>query len=426
MKLSDLNIKKINLNDIDKTYPGQDILFKIGEIYQYESGIYGYGNIITKLSKIVENVIVEELDKVGCIEAKFPLLQPRKFWDQSERWDNYTKDTDTMFTIKNNLGEYGLAPTAEECSLAFASNRLQSFKNLPAVYYQIQEKFRKEIRTRGYLFRSREFKMLDAYSFNATEESLQETYQKIRGAYINIFKRLDLKVIPIAADNGAFGGNKSEEWMALTEIGEDTILYNGKIGLNTEILEKENYLDYLKKEYNIDSIDDMQKYKTMELGHTFMLGEKYSKTMNLKYADQFNQQQNYFMGCYGIGIERIFTTIIENSVLKDEKGNIKGLSLPKNVAPYLVQIVYKDDKKEVAQSLYDNLESKGIKTIIDDRLSLGLGSKIKDCYVLGTPYLVVIGDKTEVGVYEVEETKTGSKQSLTAEELIKLFEVLYE
>ena len=170
MRLSRLNIKKINLNEVNKNYSGQDILMKLGELYQFESGIYGYGNLWTKLERIVENIIIEELDKAGCIQVEFPKLQPRKIWDQSNRWDTYTKDGDIMFTLNNNLGEYGLAPTAEECATLFGANRLSSYKNLPAIYYQIGEKFRKEIRTRGYLFRPRTFVMMDAYSFDKSEE----------------------------------------------------------------------------------------------------------------------------------------------------------------------------------------------------------------------------------------------------------------
>ena len=145
MRLSRLNIKKINMNDIDKNYSGQDILMKLGELYQYESGIYGYGNLWTKLERIVENIIIEELDKVGCVQVEFPKLQPKKIWDISNRWDMYTKEGDIMFTLDNNLGQYGLAPTAEECATIFGANRLPSYKNMPATFYQIGEKFRKEI-----------------------------------------------------------------------------------------------------------------------------------------------------------------------------------------------------------------------------------------------------------------------------------------
>ena len=146
MRLSKLNIKKINLEDVDKNYSAQDILLKIGELYQFESGIYGYGNIWTKFEKIVENIIIEELDKADCIQVEWPKLQPKSIWEKSNRWNQYTVEKDIMFNFKNNLGEYGLAPTAEECATIFGSNRLLSYRQLPTIYYQIGEKFRKEIR----------------------------------------------------------------------------------------------------------------------------------------------------------------------------------------------------------------------------------------------------------------------------------------
>ena len=133
MELKRLNIKKINLDNIDNSYSGQDILMKLGELYQYESGIYGYGILWTKLERIVENIIIEELDKVGCVQVEFPKHQPKKIWEQSNRWDMYTKEGDIMFTLDNNLGEYGLAQTAEECATLFGTNRLPSYKNLPAI-----------------------------------------------------------------------------------------------------------------------------------------------------------------------------------------------------------------------------------------------------------------------------------------------------
>ena len=169
MKLSKLNIRKISFNDIDSDYSAQDILMKLGELYQFESGIYGYGNIWTKLERNIEKIIIEELDKADCIQVEFPKLQPRSIWDKSNRWNQYTEEKDIMFNMKNNLGEYGLAPTAEECATIFGSNRLLSYKQLPTTYYQIGEKFRKEIRTRGYLFRPRTFVMMDAYSFDKKE-----------------------------------------------------------------------------------------------------------------------------------------------------------------------------------------------------------------------------------------------------------------
>lgn len=144
MRLSKFNVKKINFNDISKDYSGQDILLKGGELYQFESGIYAYGNLWTKLERTVENIIIEELDKADCIHVEFPKLQPKSVWEKSGRWDTYTKENDIMYTIENNFGEYGLAPTAEECATIFAANRLPSYKNLPATYYQISENSEKK------------------------------------------------------------------------------------------------------------------------------------------------------------------------------------------------------------------------------------------------------------------------------------------
>ena len=340
MRLSKLNIKKISLKDIDKNYSGQDILIKLGELYQYESGIYGYGNLWTKLERIVENIIIEELDKVGCIQVEFPKLQPRKIWEQSNRWNMYTKDGDIMFTLSNNLGEYGLAPTAEECATLFGANRLSSYKNLPAIYYQIGEKFRKEIRTRGYLFRPRTFVMMDAYSFDKTEEDMKNTYNLMHQAYINIFNRLGIDIIPTISDNGVIGGKIAEEFQASTKLGEDIILYdeNQKTGINKEVLGFENRDDYLRQ-LNITGIEGLKEIKSVELGNNFQLGTKYSESMNVYFKDEEGNDKPYYMGCYGIGLGRIIACLIENNVIKIEN-KVKGYVLPYNIAPYKVQIIY--------------------------------------------------------------------------------------
>jgi len=385
MKLSKLNIKKINLSDISEKYSAQDILMKLGELYQFESGIYGYGNIWKKLQRTVENIIIEELDKVDCIQVEFPILQPKKIWEQSNRWNIYTNENDTMYTINNNLGEYGLAPTSEECATIFASNRLPSYKNLPATYYQINEKFRKEIRARGYLFRPRTFVMLDAYSFDKSEEDMKKTYNIMHEAFLNIYKRLGIKIIPTVSDNGTMGGNVSEEFQAVTQIGEDIILYDeeNNIGLNKEILDFENKEEYLLQ-FKIKDLSKLKEYNAVELGNNFQLGTKYSENMKLYFKDENGKDKPYFMGCYGIGVGRIIATILENNIIK-ENGEIKGFSIPLNLAPYKIQIVYKDDKKQQAEELYKYLNDKGINVIIDDREGYSLGNKIKDAYIIRNP-----------------------------------------
>lgn len=420
MKLSRLNIKKINFNDIDANYSGQDILMKLGELYQFESGIYGYGNIWTKLERIVEDIIIDELDKVGCIQVEFPKLQPKSIWKKSNRWDMYTSENDIMFTIDNNLGEYGLAPTAEECATIFGANRLLSHKNLPAIYYQIGEKFRKEIRTRGYLFRPRTFVMMDAYSFDKTEEDMKKTYELMHEAYLNIFKRLGINIIPTVSDNGVIGGSVAEEFQAITKLGEDQLLYDevNNIGINKEVLDFPDRDSYLAQ-LGVSDINNLKEYNAIELGNNFQLGTKYSESMNLYYMDSDNTKKPYYMGCYGIGLGRIIATIIENSIIR-KNDKLMGFSLPKTIAPYKIQIIYKENKKDQADSLYNELNNLGIKCIIDDRGGYSIGNKIKDVYTLGTPYVLVLGDKNPEGLFEVEDTKTEEKSNLSLDELVEL------
>ena len=420
MRLSRLNIKKINLSDIDNHYSGQDILMKLGELYQFESGIYGYGNLWTKLERIVENIIIEELDKIGCVHVEFPKLQPKEIWEQSNRWDTYTKEGDIMFTLNNNLGEYGLAPTAEECATLFGANRLPSYKNLPAVYYQIGEKFRKEIRCRGYLFRTRTFVMMDAYSFDKTEEDMQKTYELMHNVYLSIFKRLGIKIIPTVSDNGVIGGKVAEEFQAVMDLGEDITLYDEKndIGINKELLELDNKEEYLKQ-LGVNETSNLKEYNTVELGNNFQLGTKYSESMKLYFTDEKGEQKPYYMGCYGIGLGRIIAYLIESNVIREEN-KIKGFALPYDIAPYKVHIIYTEDNTEEAESLYKKLIDNNIPSIIDDRDNLTIGNRINDVYVLGTPKMIVLGNKFDGKNYEIEDTKTGEKETINKEDIFNI------
>ena len=300
MKLSQTGMGTIKLNNLDEMYPVQDILLQTGQLVQYGSGIYAYNNIPLLVRKNVEKIITETLNKYGCIEVLLPTLQPEKMWKDSGRYSHYVEDG-TMFTINTEKGNYCLAPTAEEAIVEFAREKLKSYKNLPVTFYQIGEKYRNEIRARGYLLRGKTFPMMDAYSFNLSEEDLVNTYNNIRQAYLEIFRKIGLDLIPVAADNGAIGGKKSEEFMLLSPIGEDTILYDEqtKTALNTEILERENYEQYLKEEYGITDISRLEKRKAIELGHIFQLGTKYSETMNGTYIAQDGKSALYYMGCYG-------------------------------------------------------------------------------------------------------------------------------
>lgn len=424
MRLSQSGIGKTRLQNLDKMYPAQDILLQSGQIVQYGTGIYGYNNVPLKVKQKIENIVKDELTKCGCIEVELPTLQPREMWDTSGRWDKYV-ESGTMLTINTQKGEYCLAPTAEEAVVEFAKTKVKSYKDLPTTFFQIGEKYRNEIRTRGFLLRGKSFPMMDAYSFNKNEQDLISSYEKIKQAYLNIFKRLGLPAVPVVADNGAIGGKKSEEFMVLSEIGEDTVLYDEDTGvaLNTEILERPDYQEYLKKEYGICDISKLQPKKAIELGHVFQLGKSYSEKMNANFIDEDGKEKPFFMGCYGIGISRTLATIYENSIIKDKQQNPIGISLPCNLAPYFIQIIPKAgnlNKMQEAEELYEIFEEKGIGTIIDDRKDARIGSSIKDALILGTPYIIVLGEKVKQGEIEIENTKTGKKITIPKQKLLDI------
>jgi len=424
MKLSKAGMGNSKLNNLDEMYPGQSILLQTGQMVQYGAGLFAYNNVPLLVKRNLENIIQETLNKYDCVEVLLPILQPEKLWKDSGRYDHYVDDG-TMLVVESNKGNFCLAPTAEEAMMEFAREKLKSYKNLPTTFYQIGEKVRNEIRTRGYLLRGKQFPMLDAYSFDKDEEGLVETYKNMRAAFLEIFERIGMKVIPIVADNGAIGGKKSEEFMIISSQGEDTILYdeNTGIGLNTEILEKENYQEYLKEEYGIEDISNLKEIRTMELGHIFQLGTKYSETMNGYFTDQEGKQTLYYMGCYGIGVSRTVAAIYEQNLVKDKNGMPCGFALPKSVAPYKLQIIPKienEEKLQFAINLYNKLQDAGINVIIDDREKVTMGAKIKDSKILGTPYITVIGDRQEGEIIEIEDTKTGELKTATVEELINI------
>lgn len=422
MKLSQTGLGTIRVNNLDKSYPAQDTLLQTNQLVQYGTGIYAYNNVPLRLRQNVESVIRGVLDKYGCIEILLPTLQPTKLWEESGRLAKYIEE-DVIMPVETDNGKFVMAPTAEEAVTEFVRGRMTSYKNLPVILYQIGEKYRNEIRTRGYLLRGKTFPMMDAYSFDLNAEESAKAYQNIRKAYLEIFEILGLKVQPVAADSGAMGGNLSEEFMLESPIGEDTILVDKETGIafNTEILEREDADEYLREKYGIKDKNNVEAKKSIELGHIFQLGTKYTESMNAKYIDQEGNEQLLYMGCYGIGVSRTVATIYEENVVTGKNGEAKGISLPVSVAPYLLQIIPKEEKREIAQNLYNELMEANVPVILDDRAQGMLGAKIKDCLMLGTPYMLVIGDKQEEGKFEVENSKTGEKKIYTEEELIKEF-----
>lgn len=386
-----------------------------------EAGVYAYDNIPLKLQDNIEEVIKKHFNKADCIEVQMPLLQQEEIWKRSGRYDGYVEDG-VMMTSKTDKGNYCLAPTAEEAITTFAENRVTSHKQLPVVFYQIGPKFRNEIRNRGYLLRGKEFLMFDLYSFDKDEEAMMKTYKKIKETYFKAFEELQLDIVAVAADNGSMGGKNSEEIMALSRIGEDTILFDEetKQGLNIEVLEKENAEQYLKEVYNINDIKKLKEQKAVELGHIFALGTKYSESMGINYIDNENNSKPFYMGCYGIGVSRVLGLMYENNVIK-ENNKVVGFSLPISVTPYYVYLISNDKKKEQLENLYEKFNNKDIDVIIDD-VKGSIGEKIRNAKILGIPYIAIMGNNTEDGFIELERTKDGKKKTFAVEDLVKEIE----
>lgn len=386
-----------------------------------EVGVYAYDNIPLKLQDNIEEVIKKHFNRADFIEVQMPLLQQEEMWKRSGRYDGYVNDG-VMMTSNTDKGNYCLAPTAEEAITTFVENRITSHKQLPVAFYQIGTKFRNEIRNRGYLLRGKEFLMFDLYSFDKDEQGMMDTYYKTKETYFKAFEELGLDIVAVAADNGSMGGKNSEEIMALSRIGEDTILFDDetKQGLNVEVLEKENAEEYLKEVYNINDVKKLKERKAVELGHIFALGTKYSESMNINFIDNENNSKPFYMGCYGIGVSRVLGLMYENNVIK-ENDKVVGFSLPISVTPYYVYLISNDKKKENLEAVYQKFQDKDVNVIIDD-VKGSIGEKIRNAKVLGIPYVAIMGNNTEDGFIELERTKDGSKKTFEVDEFINEIE----
>lgn len=391
----------------------QQILFQSGQLKRYGTGIFAKNNFLVKVQANVESIIRRILEKYDCIEVVLPLLQPKSLWESSGRWEGYNA-SGQMFHCDMPNGVFCMAPTAEEAVLDFVKNNVKSYKDLPVNVFQIGPKFRNELRSRGGLLRSKEFTMMDAYSFHFSQETLTEEYLKMRQAYLEIFAELGLNVIPVKALNGDMGGNYSEEFMCLANSGEDTVLVNKDCSLafNSEILELENSQEYLMQNYGIADFSDFRKEHCIELGHIFQLGQKYSSAMGGTFVNSQNKSVPYYMGCYGIGVSRVVATICETFC------DDSGIHWPIKIAPYYAYIVYTDKQEKNSMELYNILMENGVKVVIDDR-NVSFGAKVKDSKLFGIPYLIIVGNSYKNdNIFEIENNLTGEKTLMDLEKII--------
>lgn len=540
------------------------LLLKAGLIKQSTSGIYSYLPLATRVLNNISRIIREEMENIDAVEILMPALQQAELWEESGRWGAYGPE---LMRLKDRNGrEFALGPTHEEVVTSIVRDELKSYKQLPLTLFQIQSKFRDEKRPRFGLLRGREFIMKDAYSFHADEASLDQTYQDMYNAYSRIFKRVGINARPVVADSGAIGGNHTHEFMALSEIGEDTIVYseNSDYAANIEKAEVKYYpnekhtdikslekietpniksaqelADFLnrpideivktmifkvdgefimflirghhelnevkvkayfetdnvematqdeivnllganpgslgpihnkeikivadnfvkdlnnivvganedgyhyinanvERDFNIDEYGDFRfilegeplsdgsgnaKFaEGIEVGQVFKLGTKYSEAMNAKFLDNQGKAQPLIMGCYGIGVSRTLSAIVEQN--NDENGII----WPKSVTPFDLHLITINPKKEeqvkLGDKLYSELQSK-YDVLYDDRKERA-GVKFNDADLIGLPIRVVVGKNASEGIVEVKVRQTGESEEIHINELDNHIASLYE
>ena len=380
MKFSNYFIPTMKEEPTNVDYISQKLMLKSGMLKQVSSGLFVYLPTFLRVAEKVCKVIHENMEKVGACPVKFPILVSREDLDATNRWDAYGEE---MFRLKDRSNrDYAISPTNEEYACFMAKNFVKSAKNLPFCVYQIQQKHRDEIRPRGGVMRAREFIMKDAYSFHENIESLDAYYVKMEEAYKNIFKTFNLNFIEVLADSGAIGGKECHEFMSLCEKGEAEIaICDCGFVANMELAENSVCPNCGKKIAKV--------LYGNEMGHIFKLKTRYTEPLNLTYISKDNKPEMLQMGCYGIGIERVISSIIEQH--NDER----GIAFPENVAPFKVNIITANMKDEtqvnLSEKIYNALTEKGVEVIWDDRQDNRLGSKLADSELIGIPYNILVG-----------------------------------
>ena len=420
MYISQTFIPILKNNPSEAKIKSHQLMLRTGMIKQSSAGIYSWLPLGFKVMKKIEQIVREEQDRVGVQEILMPTIQSSEIWKESGRYKDYGEELLRIKDRQNREMLYG--PTNEELITDIFRSSVKSYKSLPQLLYHIQWKFRDELRPRFGIMRCREFYMKDAYSFDINDEEAFFSYNKFFLSYLRTFKRLGLSAIPMAADTGPIGGNLSHEFIILADTGESKIYTDKRIfEVNSDdiILEKDS-LNQLRQRYDkfyaaTDEKIDQNEFnknvpkefrlntKGIEVGHIFYFGDKYSKPMNAN-VDYKGKKEFVKMGSYGIGVSRLVGAIIE--AIYDDKNEI--MKWPLSVAPYhcaIIPLISKNDNSnlEKANNIFKFLKNKNIEAIIDDT-DENFSAKMKKFNLIGVPYQIMIGKKSEGDLIEFKET----------------------
>lgn len=401
-------------------------MLRAGMVRQLTGGIYNWLPLGLRVLKKIEAIIREGMNESGALEILMPAIQPAELWIESGRYDDYGKE---MLRMKDRGDRDMLfGPTHEEVVTDLFRNNVTSYKDLPLNLYQIQWKFRDEIRPRFGVMRGKEFLMKDAYSFDSDLERSKETYNLMYETYLTIFKRLGLTAIPVRADTGAIGGNMSHEFQIIANTGESDVYYEKKF--EELMASKELDIDMMRRCYaaadelhNPDQCpipqEELRVKRGIEVGHIFHFGTKYSDCFKAHITNKDGKPVPVQMGSYGIGVSRLVGAIIESS--HDEKGII----WPEAVAPFHVAILNLKSKDaeciRQCEQLYTMLNNKGIEILYDDTAA-STGSKFATQELIGTPWVIAVGPRgIEAGTIELKKRATGEKSDISIEAALEKF-----
>lgn len=407
MKQSKLFTKTSKDFPKDEVSKNAQLLIKAGFINKEMAGVYSFLPLGLRVLNKVNDIIRDEMNKVGGQEMFMTVFQSSDTWKKTNRWSEEVVDVWFKSKLKND-SEIGLGFTHEEPITALMKRFVSSYKDLPFYAYQIQEKFRNETRAKSGIMRGREFLMKDLYSFSRNKEEHDKFYEEIKQAYINIFNRAGIgeKTYLTFASGGTFS-KYSHEFQTISEAGEDKIYIDKEknIAINEEVLNEEVLADLgIKKENLIEE-------KSIEVGNIFSLGYKFSEALDLKYKNENGGEDLVYMGSYGIGPSRLMGTVVE--LLSDEK----GIVWPESIAPFQIHLISLG-KDEEAQKIYDDLVSQNIEVLFDDR-DARAGEKFADSDLIGIPYRVVVSDRSiEAGGVEFKKRNSAESEIVKIEELI--------
>jgi len=412
MKQSQLFTKTRKEAPKDEVAKNAELLIRGGYIHKEMAGVYTYLPLGLRVLEKINFIIRNEMNKVGGQEILLTSLQEKDAWEKTNRWVT-NPDVDVWFTTKlKNETELGLAFTHEEPLTRLMKEHIRSYRDLPVYPYQIQTKFRNEIRAKSGLMRGREFLMKDLYSFSKDEAEHSTFYENIKNSYLSIFKRVGLgnTTYVTFASGGSFS-KYSHEFQTVTSAGEDVIYVDEKKGI---AINKEVYTDEVIADLGVDK-DTLIEKESVEVGNIFSLGTRFSDALELTYVNETGENVPVVMGSYGIGPGRLMGTVVE--VLSDDK----GIVWPKEIAPFtihLVRISDKDGALKTADTLYKELISKNIEVLYDDRAEVRAGEKFADSDLLGIPYRFVMSDKlAEAGQIEIKERQSGKIEIISQNDL---------